>query len=641
MFDSLRDRSSPGVVWSVRIILTLIAITFALWGVESYFTSSAVTEGIASVNGTKITQQEFNEALRNQQEAARERSQNPIDPSAFRTPEFKQSVLDVMVNRRLLARDSHKVRITVSDAQLAERIHALPAFQIDGKFSKEVFDSQARNRGYSAVNMEEVLREDFAVQDYYEGMAGSSVIPQVALERFIKIIEQQREVSIANIKPDQFLAGVTIDAAQTKKYYDAHLGEFKVPEQAKIEYVVYSAQKLAEGIEIKPDEIAALYKEREKEFIQKEERQASHILITVDPKAAAADKTVARKKAEDILAQVKANPAKFPELAKANSQDPASAAEGGKLDFVTKEGLFAAPFEEALFKMQKGEIVGPVETEFGYHIIKLDQLNPQRGKSLAEVSEELKQQLQKRKAGREFAEKAEMFGDLVYDQTKGIKGAAESLKLEVKQSDWITKGAGGPDPMLSNPKLMDAIFSAGVLKEKRTTEPVEVAPNVLIAARVLESKPASTKPYETVSTEIAERLKREEAGKQAIKKGEALLADLKGGKTSAELTWSKASLVSRQKFGDINPMFQRTAFTLDTIKLPAYAGQEDPVGGYAIIRVSKVVDVDKIDDARRAPAKAQLQDVYRSATEAATLGSLRARGKISINAAALVEKEQQ
>lgn len=641
MFDSLRDRSSPAVVWSVRIILTLIAMTFAVWGVESYFTSSAYTEGVASVNGSKITQQEFNEALRNQQESMRERSQNPVDPSVFRSPEFKQSVLDVMINRRLLARDSSKVKMLISDAQLAERIHALPGFQIDGKFSKEVFDSQARNRGYSPVNLEEVLREDFAVQDYYESMAGSSVVPQVALERFIKITEQQREVSVAAIKADQFMAGVTIDAAQTKKYYDAHLDEFKVPEQAKIEYVVYSAQKLAEGIEIKPDEIAALYKEREKEFVQKEQRQASHILIAVDAKASVADKAAARKKTEDLLAQVKASPAKFGELAKANSQDPASAVEGGKLDFVTQEGLFAAPFEDALFKMQKGEIVGPVETEFGYHIIKLDEVNPQRGKSLAEVSDELKQQLQKRKAGREFAEKAEMFGDLVYDQAKGIKGAAEALKLEVKQSDWITKGAGGADPMLGNAKLMDAIFSAGVMKEKRTTEPVEVAPNVLVAARVLESKPSSTKPYETVSAQIADRLKREEAGKQAIKKGETLLADLKAGKTPADLTWSKPELVSRQKFGDINPLFQRTAFTVETIKLPVYAGQEDPAGGYAIIRVSKVVDADKIDDARRAPAKAQLQDVYRSATEAATLGSLRTRGKISVNAAALVEKETQ
>lgn len=640
MFDSLRDRSSPAVVWTVRIVLTLIAMTFAVWGVESYFTSSAVTEGVASVNGAKITQQEFAEALRNQQELVRERSQSPVDSQVFRSPEFKQSVLDVMINRKLLTRDAHKIKMTISDAQLAERIHALPVFQVDGKFSKEVFESQARNRGYSPVGMEEVLREDFAVQDYFESMAGTAVIPQVAVERFIKITEQQREVSIASVKPDQFLAGITIAPAQTKKYYDANLDEFRIAEQAKVEYVVFSAQKLAEGIEVKPEEISALYKEREAEFIQKEQRQASHILITVDPKAPDADKAAARKKAEGLLAQVKADPAKFPELAKANSQDPASAAEGGKLDFVTKEGLFTAPFEGALFKMQKGEIVGPVETEFGYHIIKLDELNPQRGKSLAEVSEELKQQIQKRKAGREFAEKAEMFGDLVYDQSKGIKGAADALKLEVKQSDWISRGAAGTDPTLGNPKLQDAIFSPSSLKDKRTTEPVEVAPNVLVAARVIESKPASTKPYDAVATEIADKLKREEAGNQAVKKGEALLAELKAGKAATDLTWTKASLVSRQNFGDISPVFMKSAFAADTIKLPSYAGQIDPAGGYAIIRVGKVVEVDKIDDLRRAPAKARLGDVYRSATEAATLSSLRARGKISVNAEALIEKEQ-
>lgn len=640
MFDSLRDRSSPAVVWSVRIILTLIALTFAVWGVESYFTSSAVTEGVASVNDSKITQQEFGEALRNQQEQVRERSQGQVNAEMFRTPEFKQSVLDVMINRRLLAGDTRKVRMVISDAQLAERIHALPVFQVDGKFSKEVFESAARNRGYSSQGMEELLREDFALQDYYESMAGSAVIPQVAVERFIKITEQQREVSIASVKADQFLASINIDPAQTKKYYDAHLDEFKIPEQAKIEYVVYSAQQLAETIDVKPEEISAMYKERESEFVQKEERQASHILIATDPKAADSVKAAARKKAEDLLAQVKADPGKFADLAKANSQDPATAADGGKLDFVTKDGLFAAPFEDALFKMQKGEIVGPVETEFGYHIIKLDQLNPQRGKTLAEVSDQLKQQIQKRKAGREFAEKAEVFGDLVYDQTKGIKGAAEAFKLEVKQSDWLSKGAGSADMTLSNPKLLEAIFSTAVLKEKRTTEPVEVAPNVLVAARVLESKPASTKAYDSVASEIADRLKREEANKQAIAKGKALLADLKAGKAPAELTWTKDSLVSRQNFGDISPVFQKTAFSIDTVKLPGYAGQDDPAGGYAIVRVSKVVDVDKIDDLRRAPAKARLQDVYRSATEAATLASLRARGKISIAADALIEKGQ-
>jgi peptidyl-prolyl cis-trans isomerase D len=640
MFDSLRDRSSPAVVWSVRIILTLIAMSFAVWGVESYFTSSAITEGVASVNGAKITQQEFAEALRSQQDTVRERNQGKVDAELFRSAEFKQSVLDVMINRRLLARDTHKAKMMVSDAQLVERIHALPVFQVDGKFSKEVFESQARNRGYSPVGMEEVLREDFAVQDYYESIAGTAVIPQVAVERFIKITEQQREVSIASVKADQFMAGVNIEPAQTKKYYDANLDEFKIPEQAKVEYVVYSAQKLAQDVEVKPEEIATLYKEREAEFVQKEQRQASHILIAADAKAPDAEKAAARNKAEQLLAQVKANPAKFADLAKQHSQDPATAVDGGKLDFVTKEGLLAAPFEDALFKMQKGEIAGPVETEFGYHIIRLDEVDPQRGKSLAEMSDELKAQLQKRKAGRQFAEKAEMFGDLVYDQAKGIKGAAEALKLEVKQSDWISKGMGGPDPMLNNPKLLDAIFSAGVLKEKRATEPVEVEPNVLVAARVLESKPSTTKAYDSVASEIADRLKREEAGKQAIKKGQALLAELKAGKTPADLVWSKASLVSRQNFGDVSPVFQKTVFAADAQKVPAYAGQDDPAGGYALIRISKLVDVDKIDDLRRAPAKARLEDVYRGATEAAAISSLRARGTINVDTAALVEKGQ-
>lgn len=636
MLDKLRDGAQSKFA---KVILALLVIPFALWGVESYTSNSVSVETVATVEGQKISTQEYNQAVKQMLDQWRTRLGGNVDTSVIDTPEFRRSVLEGLIKQRLLLADAVKSRSTVTDQELADQIAAIPAFQDDGEFSKVRYELMLRQQGLTPVSFEERVRQDIVVQRYQEFIAGTPIISNVSIDALIRASEQAREVSVISYAPEQFTGQVKIDDAAIKSYYDSHKQDFTIPDQVKVEYLVLSPAELMGQVDVSEEEIKKQYEALASKYVQPEERQASHILIKAAADASGADKKAALAKAEDLLKQAKAEPAKFAALASKFSDDPGSANKGGDLGFF-RNGAMVKSFDEAVFQMQKDEIRGPVQSEFGYHIIKLADIKPSKGKPLDEVRGEITAELKKQKASRKFTEIVESFSNMVYEQSASLKPAADAYKLSIKQSDWITRKGGEAAPELNNEKLLQAVFGEEVLKNKRNTEAVEVAPSTMVAARVAEFKPSSLRPLAEVSAGIKDSLLREEANKLAIKQGKDHLAEINKGAVPATLKWPDAQLVSRQQPGALVRPELEAAFKTSTKTLPAYTGVESPQGGYKIIRVSKVTDGAPSDDAKKRAYRDELKSRTGQREFSAMVDSLRNSADVKVRMEALEKKEQ-
>lgn len=624
MFDFVRNSKLL-----VQIILGLIIAAFALWGVESYRAGGAAA-GVAEVNGSPISQREFEDALRRQQDQLRQ-VLGSVDAATLDNPELRRGVLDSLVQQRLLAERAGELGFAIPDARLADVIRQIEAFQRDGQFSQERYEALLRQQGYTPLAFEERLRQDLKVRQLTEPFLAHDFVTRPMAERLVAVLEQKREVSRATVSAERFLDKVSVDDARAKAYYDARPEEFRVPEQVRVDYLLLSTDAVAGRIEVGEDELKAYYESHRSEFGVPEERQARHILITVPSGADEEARAKARQRAEELTAQAKAAPARFAELAKAHSQDPGSASNGGDLG-AFRRGVMVKAFDDAVFAMAEGEVRGPVQSEFGFHVIKLDRITPSTVPGFDEARGEVLAAVRKQKAARRLAEAAETFSNLVYEQPASLQPAAEALGLAVQSSGWITRqGENAPFPV--NPRLLDALFGDDAVKDKRNTEAIEVAPDTLVAARVTEHQPASRKAFDEVKRQIVARVKREEAAALAAKEGAALLEKLRRGEAVA-VEWTGPSLISRQQAAGVPAAALREIFQAERSSLPAYVGADGPTG-YTLYRVSGIVEADTADDALRAAYAGQLTRVLAQEEYAAYLAAVRRDAKIEVNPNAL------
>ncbi len=608
---------------AMQVVLGLIAITFATWGIESYTRFAGGRDAVASVNGSEISRREFDEQLRLQQEGLRRMFGGQLDPAAFDNPETRRAVLDQMVNERVVATETAKRNLWFDDKRLSEAILSIPEFQVGGKFSEQQFDSIARSQSppLTARQFAERIRQSMSLQQIPGAIAESAIVPHAVVTRLAAIEAQQREVSQVQIAAKQFLAQVKVDPAQVKQYHESHQADLRTPERVRAEYVVLSAENLARQEPVTEEEIKQAYEARASAFRVEEQRRASHILVKT------------KEEADKVLAELKRNPGAFAELAKKQSQDPGSAEKGGDLGWFAR-GMMVKPFEDAVFGMKQGEL-RIVQSEFGFHVVKLTGVQAGKQRPFEEVKRELAADLAKQKGQKKYAEAADQFGNMVYEQSESLKPVAEKYKLAIQTTGWITRSARQELGALDNPKLLAALFSQDAIANKRNTDAIEVAPNTLVAARVIAHEPEAQRRFEEVKDEIADVLRRQEAFKLAEQEGTAKLAQLQKGENAA-VTWSAPKLVSRRDAQGLPGEVLRKVVAADTSRLPAYIGM--PVGdaGYLLLRITKVIE-----------GKPPAEDKQREARVAATIGgaefeaylaSLKGRADISISAANLEKK---
>lgn len=622
MFDFVHENKRVA-----QVILALIILPFAFWGIDSYRKSGG-GDALATVNGEKITPQEFDNAVRQQEGRMREMLGDKFDPAIFDKPEVRNSILDNLLTQHLMMSQAQASGLRVSDDQLAQIISGIEAFQADGKFDKQRYEAVLRSQSMTPLSFESRMRQEIALRQLTDAYTQNGYAAQTTADAMIRMNEQQRVVSTYPISPDAFTAQVKVDDAEIKAFYDKNPAQFNVPEQARVEYVVLSPEALMPQVAVDEGEIRKYYEEHKNEFGTPEQRHAAHILITVSPKATSAEKEAARAKAEQVLALVRKSPGKFAELARQYSQDPGSAVQGGDLGEFGR-GMMVKPFEDAVFQMKAGEISGIVESDFGFHIIKLVGIVPAKSEPLEAVKASIAAKLKSQKAADRFTELADKFGNTAYEQSDTLQAAADLVKLPVQKSAWMYKGVPGPFPWTD--KTLQAVFSKEVVSEKRNSAAVEIGPNTLIAVRMLEHKPASTLPLSDVSSDIRKRLVREKAFFLASKQGQAVLDQLKRGER-VNVAWKKGRTFTRTQGGPDQEL-ANMVFQMDASKLPSYFGAENPQAGYVLMRLDEVKDVGAIDDAKRARYEQELRKITGEAMLQDYVNESRKHASVSIKAA--------
>jgi peptidyl-prolyl cis-trans isomerase D len=605
----------------VQVVLGLLIIPFAIWGVESYTQFRGGRDTVATVNGMEISQREFGEELRRQQEQMRRMFGGAIDPAMLDSPESRRAVLEALITQRLLASEAVRAHMFMSREAVIDAITSAPEFQDNGKFSTAKYSAYLASRGISDQGNVAELQRQIPLARFAGSISETALAPRSVAARLAALEAQKREVSEARISEKDFLPQVKIGEAQVKAHYEANQADYRTPERVRAEYVALSAETLARQDPPTDAEVKAAYEARASQFRVEEQRRASHILVKT------------KEEADKLLQDLKKNPGRFAELAKKHSQDPGSAEKGGDLGWFGR-GMITKAFEDAAFKLAQNEMQ-VVESEAGVHVIRLTGIQGSKARSYDEVRKELAEELARQKGQRRFAEAAEAFNNMVYEQSDSLKPAAERFKLQVQTTGWIAKSARQELGALDNPKLLAALFSADSLKNKRNTDAIEVAPNTLVAARVIEHQPAAQRAFDEVKGEIADLLRRREASAAALKDGTAKLEKLRKGE-DASVKWGPARLVSRRDAQGLQVNLLRQVVSADTAKLPAYVGVPIPDGGYVLLRISKVIEEPvKEGDAQITARAAQL---YGAAQYEAFVTALRNRAEVSINSKNLEAK---
>jgi peptidyl-prolyl cis-trans isomerase D len=618
----------------IQIFLGLIALTFATWGIESYTRMRGGRDTVATVNGLEISAREFDDEFRRRNDQLRQALGANFDPSQFDTPEMRRGLLESLVSQRLVASAAYSAHLTVTDEALLDAIHSIGAFKgPDGNFSKSAYETVLRqqNPPMSPAQFESRLRYDLSLAQLTRAVGEAAIPSRTVAERLGALEAQGREISEFRITAEQFLAQAKVDDAKIKAFYDANQAQFQTPERIRAEYVVLSAQAIADQEQVKPEEVRAQWES------------------AYGPKLR--EKETARKKAEEIDAAVRKNPASFAEVAKKESQDPGSKDAGGDLGFAPR-GSFVKPYEDALYRLKEGQISDVVESEFGFHIIQLTGVRKQDGKEERRSSHilipapadakpfeamrgQVEAELKKSRAQRGFSEAADAFQNVVYEQPESLKPAAERFKLRIQASGWLTRAGGEQRGPLDNRKVLAALFSSDALNSKRNTDAIEVATGTLVAARVLEHQPAAQRKLDEVKDEIAALLQRQEAAELARRDGEAKLEQLRKGGAAAGVKWSPPVTVSRRDPQKLPGEVLRPVMAADTSKLPAYIGVPAGDTGYMLVRVSKVVEGDPKQGGDPLPRAAGLAG---AAQFEAYIASLRKQADISVNPSNLEKK---
>lgn len=638
MFEFVRNNHKL-----IQVLLALIAVPFAFWGVDSYVRGTDHSREIASVGGVSINQLEFGQALRRQQEQMRSMFGRNYDADRFDTAESRQALINSLIDSRLVAAEAARGNLTLTDDELRNYLLGIGAFLDNGKFSRERYEEFVRSQRMTTPEFETRLRSDLVLRQLTEAIESTAIVSKTSLARWQSINEQEREVAETVFRPAQFLSEVKITPDAIKQYYEANGKTFEEPQQVSAEYLVLSLDKLAEQSTASEEDIKAWYDAHFAQFATPDQRQARHILIAAAKTAPAADRAKARAKAESLLAQVRMNPGSFAELAKKNSDDPGSASKGGDLGAFSR-GMMVKPFDDAVFAMKPGEISNVVETDFGYHIIKLDAVKPPVAKPLAEVHAQIEREVKRQQAQKKFSEIAESFSNMVYEQPDSLQPAAERFKLQLQRTGMFSKrDAATAAPALNNEKMLAALFSDDAIKNKRNTEAVETAPNTLVAARVIQAQSSRIKTYAEVAPAIELILRTKEASNLARQHAETAMAELqKGGSANgvADLKWNTAKTVSRQNPLDLKPDSIKAIFRADVTKLPAYATAESGEAAYALYRISAVYQPQIVDTDKRKKRDDELRASVTRDDYEAYLAALRAKSRVAINKEALERKER-
>ena len=586
MFDFIRKHTKI----TMGLLFLLIVPSFVLFGLDGYSQSKDKSPTVAKVDGQPILQSEWDKA--HAREVDRIKASMPsLDAKLLDSPEAKYATLERLVRERVLAAAAVKANLGASDQKLARELQENAEIsslkKADGSLDMERYRQLLASQGMSPEMFEATVRTDLSVRQVLAGVVSSGFATQAAADTALNAYFERREIQVKRFTGADYAAKLNPSDADLEQFYQANAKLFQAPEQANIEYVLFDVESIKKNIVVEPADLKAYYDQNAQRLGSKEERRASHILITADKGASQGERSKAKAKAQELVALVKKSPDTFADVARKNSQDPGSASAGGDLDFFAREAM-VKPFSDAAFAMKKGEVSDVVESDFGYHIIKLTDIKEAKQRSFEEMKPELEMEVKKQQAQKKFSETVEGFTNAVFEQADSLKPTADRLKLEIKTATGVTrKAAPGVSGALANAKFLNAIFAPDTIEKKRNTEAVEIGSNQLASGRITQYTPARTLPLSEVKENVRQRWLAQRGAEEARKDGIAKLAAYKADPSSAAMPETLS--VSRDQPLKQPSQVLDAALRTDAAALPALVGIDLAAQGYAIVKVLKVL----------------------------------------------------
>jgi peptidyl-prolyl cis-trans isomerase D len=578
MFEAIRNNKRIA-----QVILGILIIPFALFGIDSYFGDRLGGGEIATVGGTPISRHDFDRALEEQRNRLREQLGEGTTADMLDSEELRKAVLDQLVTRRALALYAKEMRLTVFGGQLQQALARIEGFQENGQFSLRRYEDLLARQGFTPASFEAQFTQDLLIQQLMDSIISSSPVARDSARRLLVAELEEREVREMRFPVAPHLASIKIDDAAIQKFYDDNPARFELPERIKAEYLAFGEESLLGTVEIDEKNIQQAYKD------WPEERHVRHILIESSPESDTAAMEAARKDALEIAVALRREPDRFPALAREKSQDPGSSGTGGDLGYISQDGTMEPSFEEAVFTLKQGEISDPVRTRYGFHILQVIAIHK---RPLDEVRDEIVARLRRQAPGQGFDEKATKFSEMVFNEAPdSLQPAAETFKLEIRRTDWIDRGTEALGEF-RNARLVASLFEDDALKQHHNTQAIDVGSNTLVSARVLEHEAARRVPLEDVRGSIEAQLRREEAMRLAREEGNAVLAALDRSET-VNNAWSRPRSFQRsdsfqRPSRDLPLEAANVVFAAPLAQLPTRVAAELPDDAYVIYQIDDV-----------------------------------------------------
>lgn len=634
MLQKLREKSNS---WPAKILFGLLIIVFSFFGIEGYFQSRTDTF-VAKVGDYKISQHDFQDQLNQLRERLSRQQGDKYDPSVVEQPEVKQHVLDQMINSHLISKAAKDMGLVVSSQQMRDYIASQKAFQVDGQFDKTTYVELLRNNRMTPHDYQQQVRAQLQVQQLPQMIRQSELVTSAELDRYLSLSLQTRDIHYVDL-PQPTLANADVTEAQVKSYYAAHQSDFMTSEKVSLNYIDLDASQMR--VDTTPSEasIKKLYEKQKQQYVQPEQREASHILISVPENATPAQQKKALAKARMIDAKAKADNGKnFAELARKYSDDLGSKSQGGDLGWIQK-GVTNKSFEDALFSLHKGQISKPVLGPDGYHIIYLRGVRKGKVEPLAKVRPKLVRQLQKSDRQQAYDTLAGKLTDKVYADPSSLEPVARELHLKLQHTGLFDR-QGTKEGLASNPDVVKAAFSHAVLDQGNTSDPIKLGDNHIAVVHVDQHIPAKVKPLADVSKQIRKTIIAQREAAKARQNAKALFAklqahgDLKQIASQMQAEVQQANGISRHQQQNVSPDLVKAVFKMPhpSADNPQFSMVSLGEGKYALVQLDAVHpgDLSKIDQREKHMLRLQMRQADAAQTTHQFIEALRAKAEIKI-----------
>ena len=621
MLEQIRSRTQTKLA---KVILGIIIIPFALFGIDSYLSSVGINIQIASVNDEPITSRELQET--ESQFIAQIKSQDEsADPKMFENIEFKKAVLDKLITTKLVKQEIKNSGFYINDYQVGTYIAGMPEFQRDGRFSQDQYDEILKINNLTPKEFDNSIRNDLGSQQVRDSLRKLIYTPKNKIQSLVNLAYQKRDVSIFELKQNAYKKKVDLSELALKKVYEESQSSFVRPDQVKIEFIIYSVAGIVPNIKVADDVVKDYFSNNINRYQAAQQRRAKHILFTLRSGMTESETKEIKTSALSVLKKVRKNPKSFNKIAEKYSQDSESAKNGGDLGFFSRGDMTSA-FEDQVFKMSKNQIADLVKTEFGYHIVMLTDIKGEEVK-FESVKNKIKGELLFNIALAEYGSNAEDFSNIIYEQSENLQKAANKFDLQIQNSEWLS--FEDAKKFFNNEAFAQAIFDKDAITEKRNIAAIEASPNNLVAARVTDYRPSSPKPFKEVKTTIKDFLVKVESQKLLIGAGIKLIEDVK--LNPKAIDWIDQLVIDRVDKKGLSDSLINAIFKIDDSQLPAYSGLYDSKGEYIIIKLNKVVTDDIKDNDSIDTYYNDYIIMIESEVEAAYISNLRAKADIDLN----------